>query len=149
MLATLLMEAGDLAATEHRPAQSWLCYLKSLHLLLDILAKHDAGELPDFLPRVEMLRHALGTRPLPAETQAMLMREYERTGQFAKAENLLFALIESGPENGVVLEFGHAFYRRLLAKGDAELAAGELPREEIEAGLKELGDRLSADKNSN
>jgi hypothetical protein len=39
------------------------------------------------------------------------------------------------------LNFGRLFYRRLLGLGDDVLAAGDLPRTEVKAGLAELDAR--------
>jgi hypothetical protein len=46
--------------------------------------------------------------------------------------------LEAEPDNAVIVEFGIAFYQRLLAKSDAALTEANLPRSEVEEGLKEL-----------
>jgi hypothetical protein len=138
MLTTLLTEAGDVAVAENRETASRECYLKALHLLLDVLSRDEVFECPAFVPKVEMLVAALQSTPLPMRTQAMLMQHYERTGEFAKAENALFAMHEAEPDNQAVVEFGMAFYQRLLDYSDATLEAADLPRAEVEAGLKQL-----------
>jgi len=71
-------------------------------------------------------------------THAMLMQHYERTGDFAKAEDELFAMLDAEPDNERLVEFGCAFYRRLLAQSDTALNEANLPRAEVEEGLKEL-----------
>ena len=141
MLATLLTEAGDVAAAENREVEGRECYLKALHLLLDVLSRDEVFECPGFAPKVEMLVASLQSTPLPIRTQAMLMQHYERTGEFAKAENALFAMHETEPDNHAVMEFGIAFYQRLLAHSDATLDAARLPRAEVEDGLKHLQSR--------
>jgi hypothetical protein len=85
-----------------------------------------------------MLKEALKEAPLPPRTHAMLVQHHERAGEFAKAENALFALLDGEPDNGAIVEFGVAFYRRMLAQNDAALTEGALPRAEVEEGLKEL-----------
>ena len=138
LLTTLLAEAADVAAAEDRVDESRECYLKALHLLLDVLARGEVFEYPEFVPKVEMLEQALQGTPLPLRTHAMLMQHHERTGEFAKAENALFTMLDAEPDNGAIVEFGVAFYRRLLAQSDAALTEGALPRVEVEEGLKEL-----------
>jgi tetratricopeptide (TPR) repeat protein len=138
MLATLLQEAGDAAAMAGRLEESRECYLKALNLLLDTLAHAGAFECPEFVPKVEMLRAYLADVVLPIQTQARLMHHYESTGEFAKAENALFALLDAEPENDALVEFGEAFYQRLLSRSDAALNAAELPRAEVQEGLLEL-----------
>ena len=143
MLTALLREAGDVAARHERAEESRSCYLKGLHLLLETLAHEEAFAFPDFVPRVEMFAAALRDSPLPLETQVLLMQHYERTGEFAKAEDALFAMLETEPGNAGLVEFGVSFYERLRGQSDANLAAGNLPRPELETGLTELRKRLA------
>src|SRR6478609_2005032 len=70
-LTTLLAEAGDIAAAEGRAEESRECYLKGLHLLLDSLARGDAFEQPEFVPKVELFVSALDE--MPTQTYALLM----------------------------------------------------------------------------
>jgi len=141
ILTTLLKEAGDVAVAADRMEASRECYLKALHLLLDVLARGEAFECPDFVPKVEMLREALIAAPLPVRTQALLMQHYERTGEFSKAEDALFAMLDAEPANDAIVEFGITFYQRLFAQNDAALNEANLPRAEVAEGLKELQGR--------
>jgi tetratricopeptide (TPR) repeat protein len=138
-LTTLLKETGDIAAAEGRAEESRACYLKGLHLLLDSLARGDAFEQPESVPKVELFVGELDE--LPVHTNVLLMEHYERIGQFGKAEDCLFAVLEADPKNVAALEFGISFYQRLLGQSDVRLAEGNLPREEVEAGLAELSAR--------
>jgi hypothetical protein len=141
ILTALLKEAGEVAATQGREEESRACYLKGLHLLLGTLAREEVGALPDFVPRVEVFVAVLRGLALPLETQALLMQHYERSEQFAKAEDALFAMLEAEPANAGLVDFGVTFYERLRGQSDASLAAGNLPRAELEAGLAELRKR--------
>lgn len=141
MLTTLLKEAGDVAVAQDRPEEGRLCYLKGLHLLLQTLARGEASDWPEFVPKVEVFTAALRDAPLPLETEAMLMRHYELAGQYAKAEDVLFAMLDGEPGNPQLLEFGLAFYWRLEGQSDDALAEGGLPRAEVEAGAAELRSR--------
>jgi hypothetical protein len=138
IVATLLKEAGDLARVDNRVEQGRTLHLKGLHLLLDVLAQEEPFEYPEFVPRIEGFVAALAETDLPVTTQVRLMQHYERVGDFAKAEDCLFAMLESGPHNAGLAEFGIAFYERLQRQTDASLAAGNLPRVELEASLAEL-----------
>jgi len=137
-LTTLLKETGDIAAAEGREEESRVCYLKGLHLLLDSLARGDSFEQPEFVPKVDLFVAALADGELPVQTSAFLMQHYERTGQFAKAEDALFAILSAESGNAAAVDFGISFYERLLGRSDGELAEGNLPRNEVESGLKEL-----------
>jgi hypothetical protein len=138
MLTALLKEAGDVAARQERAEESLSCYSKGLHLLLETLAHEEVSTFPDFVPRVEMFTAALRGSPLTLETQALLIRHYERSGEYAKAEDALFAMLEAEPANPALVGFGVSFYERLQGQSDASLAAGNLPRPELEASLAEL-----------
>jgi hypothetical protein len=141
LLVTLLNEAGDIAAAQERFFDSRNCYLKGLHLLLDVLGRGDADDAPEFVPRVEVFVAALEDSPLPLRTQGLLMQHYERTGQFARAEDVLYSMLDD-PLHAGLIEFGIAFYERLKARSDEELEQGNLPRGELETGLWELRERM-------
>ena len=141
MLASLLKEAGDVATEEDRAEDARSCYLKGLRLLLQTLARQEVYECPEFVPKVEMFVLALQDVPLPLETQALLMQYYERTGEFARAEDALFAMLEMEPENQGIVEFGITFYERIWHQRDANLIEGDLPRSELESGMAELRKR--------
>ena len=121
-----------------RDEESRQCYLKGLHLLLDTLDGTAIGERPDFVPTIEAFSISLNDLPLPTKTHAMLMRHYERAGEFGKAEDALFAIAEVEPPSAELLDFGAAFYQRLLSRSDAALIAGNLSRAEAEAGLADF-----------
>jgi len=141
MLATLLKTNGDVLAAQGRREEGRLYYLKGLQLLLETFGRNEITERPNFVPAVEAFLTGLRDAPLPLPTNALLMRHYERIGEFAKAEDVLFAMVESAPANVELLDFGAAFYRRLLGLSDDALAAGNLPRGEAQAGLTELDQR--------
>jgi len=138
-LTTLLKEAGDIAAAEGRTAESRMCYLKGLQLLLDSLARGDAFEQPEFVPKVDLFVAALDE--IPTQTSALLMEHYERTGQFGKAEDALYTILDGDVDNDLAVNFGISFYERLLGQSDTLLNEGNLPRAEVEAGLQDLRDR--------
>jgi len=144
MLATLLKEAGDAAAAQGRADEARDFFLKALHLLLGELGTDDVSECPAFVPKIEALVAVLrgGDTPLPLRTCAMLMQHYERAGEFARAEDALFAMLGAEPDNSRVMDFGIGFYHRLLAQTDDALSVAGLPRAEVEDGLKELQSRL-------
>jgi hypothetical protein len=139
MLARLLKEAGDLAAIAKDSAESRSCYLKGLHLLLQTLASGEAFDWPDFVPNVETFLARLEDHgPLPLATLAMLMQHYEIVGEFGRAEDMLFTMLDSDLRNAGVLELGESFYRRIGHKSDAALQLGNLPRAELQSGLEEF-----------
>lgn len=144
ILATLLKEAGDIAAGQEKYIESRAYHLKGLDLLLGVLAREDIFEFPEFVPRVEAFVQVLSDGPLPLTTQAMLMQQYERSGAFGKAEDILFSMMEEAPQNVGLLDFGIAFYQRLRSQSNDALAAGNLPRGELDAALTQLVARKAA-----
>jgi hypothetical protein len=95
-------------------------------------------DLPEFCPRLEGLLGRLADQPLPAAVLVPLMEHYESTGHLGQAEDMLFELFETLPPNHELLQFGLQFYRRLQDKSDEALIEGDLPREEVEQGLRDL-----------
>jgi hypothetical protein len=144
MLATLLKANGDLAAGQGRREEGRQYYLKGLHLLLDTFGRGEIAERPDFVPAVESFLTGLRDSPLPVTTSAALLCYYERKGEFAKAEDSLFAILDIAPPGPELLELGEAFYRRLLDLSDDALMAGNLPRAEAEAGRAEIRAQMKA-----
>ncbi|MBM3832762.1 MAG: hypothetical protein FJ403_05710 [Verrucomicrobia bacterium] len=145
LLVALLKEAAALHAAQGRKGQSQACYLKALNLLLETrLRAEDGVEVPSFAPSIEELVALCGDAVVPAATRATLMQHYERLGDFARAEDQLFAILESAAYDGRVLCWGITFYERLLGLSDTTLSAGNLPRAEVEAGVTELRQRASS-----
>jgi hypothetical protein len=93
---------------------------------------------------LEIFLNALADAPLSARTQAMLMRHYEESGAFGRAEDALFDLLTTELDSTALLDVGIAFYERLRSQSDAALDSGNLPRPELEAGLAELRQRRTS-----
>jgi hypothetical protein len=138
LLARFFMESGDLSTAQERLDLARAYYLKGLRFLLHTLRQGDPFELPEFVPKVDEFLQALAATPLPVPVHAQLMEYYERTGQFAKAEDSLFSLVMLDCENPVLPEFGRSFYHRLRSRSDEQLLSGNFSRAEIEEGLAEF-----------
>lgn len=143
LLVALLQQAGLLHAAENREEQANVCWCKALNLLLNLQMDDHDFELQQFIPTVDLLRNQLRDAPLPLTTLAALWRHYERIGGYAHAEDALFSLLEAQPDNPELLAEAKAFYQRLLRQSDIALEDGNLPREEVSAGLAELTARKS------
>ena len=108
----------------------------TLYLETFTLFRHEA--LAQAENRAEHLLTEFEAIDLPRDTILRLFRYRAATGRFAEAENALFDLVERGLASSAVIDEGRAFYRRLLDLEDEQLAAGELPRDEVIDGLAEL-----------
>jgi len=142
--ALLLAEAGDIAAASEAGPRGPACHLRALQLLLATLARHDPADLPACLPRVDALLAALSGQAIPPRTRAALAHHFERLGEFAQAENHLFALAEEAPGAPGLLELAAAYYRRLLARPDDQIVAGGLTRAEAMESLAEFQAKFGA-----
>lgn len=140
LLSALLKEAGDVAKMEGNAARASDCYLRGLHLLLRALAEGEPFEQPDLIPTIDVFVLALEDLPvsITLPTHALLMQHYERSGQFGKAEDELYAMLQVEPGNLGIVTFGIDFYQRLHGQSEEILIAGNLPPSEVEAGLEEL-----------
>jgi hypothetical protein len=134
----LLQEAGSLHVAEDREADGQACWLKALNLLLTLKLQDADLEFPEFVPKIDFLRDELRDATLPLQTLAALWRHHERSGEYARAEDSLASLLETEPQNTALRAEARAFYGRLLRQSDSALAAGNLPRDEVQAGLAEL-----------
>jgi tetratricopeptide (TPR) repeat protein len=135
MIAALQRITGEIYEAQKELDLSYFAYLKSLTLYLEVF-NHDGDTLlSDYLSEIEPLIGKLEHYELPCRTKHRLWRYYEKTGNYAKAEDLLYELIEADERESDILGQGVGFYERLLTKTDPELNAGNLPREEVEEGL--------------
>ena len=144
MVARLFKEKGDILRGQTRIEECHACYLKGLHLLLDAIANDPTAPRPDFVPSVDAFVIGLHDSNLSLETNAMLMRHYEQVREYGKAEDALFNMLDAGPGNVELLDFGIGFYQRLLRMDGEALELGNLPRAEVSAGLAELNRRKLA-----
>src|SRR5437588_2842362 len=138
LLATLLKAEGEIYEEQGNDDESYYCYLKSLNLFLDVLLLDDKISDVDNVPELEGLLYKLHDYELPTKTELKLLQYYENTGRFAKAENLLFEMLNTDTPDKAVIERGIAFYSRLKKKSDMVLSAGNFSRVEAEEGLARL-----------
>ncbi len=125
-----LAAAGDRDGAIRARATA-LCLLLRAHIL------NVAPDLPDFTPRTADLLAELPFEDMPVTTAVLLMCHHEHLGQFGQAEDVLFALRQRERDASRLQELGNQFYARLLRHTDAELQAGNLPREEVETGVRD------------
>lgn len=134
LLAALLGEQAELDTAQGDPEGGADCALRALQISLIVLTEDD----PNAARAVGALDPLLGQLAgyeLPRPTMALLWRHYERAGEYGRAEDWLFTLLDDDP---AALPEALAFYERLASRSDRELARGNLPREEVAAGLAEL-----------
>lgn len=98
-------------------------------------AASEAGEVAEALAEISGDDDAA---TLYLTAQVNLVTFCEAAGQFADAEDALFKALHVAPGHPDLLARGRRLYRDLLALDDATLAAGDLPRDEVEESLARL-----------
>jgi hypothetical protein len=136
--AILFKEEAEIRALMGEDEEPVRLNLRSLTLLLDVYEWAKEAIVPDHPKAIEETIAKLHGFVLPTELLEKLFRYRERVGQFDKAEDVLYDILETKPEFKTE---GMLFYKRLLEKKDEELAKGGLPREEVVAGMAELKSR--------
>lgn len=113
---------------------------KALDLFLNALDA-EPGFAPHYGEHLQGLTRGLGDA-VPPRTQEDLVSAYTHAGRFDEAENWLYRFLDAEPEAAQTR--AEAFYRELLALDDGVLAAGGLPRGEVEEGLANVTRRTPA-----
>lgn len=140
-LAVLLKEDAAVYQKQADEPSSLQRNLKALHLFIWLFLESEDGA--EHTAVIAELLDELDDYILPPSSYALLLRYYEAAGNYAQAEDTLFEWQENeteifDPQIPSAAEAGMLFYERILQKSDEELTAGNLPREEAEAGLAEL-----------
>ena len=114
-------------------------YEKSLGLLTHTITFLREKIPSELVASLEFLAGHLDVGSLPMELQQRLFASYSTLGKFAKAEDLLFEIVERDPS---FIPEGMRFYEGLLKRNDDELVKGNLPRDEVAESLSELKQKL-------
>lgn len=138
LLATLLKAEGDIFEQQGDSNASYYSYLKSLNLVLEVLLLDPTISSTDFIPELEGLLYKLSEYELPAKTKLMLFQYFNQSGKYARAEDVLYEMLESEEPDAEILKCGFTFYQELKKKSDAALSIGNFSREEVEEGLARL-----------
>lgn len=138
LLAILLKAEGDIYQDQGNASESYYSYVRSLNLVLEVLLLDTTVTGLEAVPELEDLLFRLSDYELPARTKLLLFRYFDRAGKYARAEDILFEMLDTGDSGGDILTRGIAFYQRLKRKSDAALSSGNFSREEVEEGLARL-----------
>ncbi|MGI1659699.1 MAG: DUF6483 family protein [Desulfitobacterium sp.] len=138
MFAELLKLKADAYFDSGSKEQSYDLYLKSFHIYVEtVLSTKESHLRPDFDLINEMINR-LEHFFIPYETKALLFRYYERVGEYGKAEDELFELLDKNMHRSQALSEGKNFYLRLIEKSPEELVKGNLPLNEVQEGLTKI-----------
>lgn len=134
--AELLNEYADINVEKNLIEDGRNFYLKSLWLYSEAILSKELPQPENYFQRVNMLLKKLSDVEFPATLMQKLFEYYEFSGQYSKAEDILFELIDNGSEG--IYETGISFYKRLQLKSEDELLRGNLNHEEVEESLNEI-----------
>lgn len=137
--AALLDQQAQTRQEQGSPGLASIAWQKALVLLAEALAYEERLRTPEFLTMTERVRAAL-PGDLPPSLLRRLLTFYEEAGQYAHAEDMLYALRDAEPGEVTRAE-AVAFYERLLKLPDETLEAANLPRAEVEEGLASARER--------
>jgi hypothetical protein len=135
-VADLMKEQAAVCELMEDEEGSWSCSVKALQLRL-LLFELEPAKIPSAAADEWLRSFPLGS--LPEEVSLQAIRYYEATGQYSRAEDLLFIMLEEdlGSRHNIV-QAGIHLYERLLDQDDEKLAAGKLPRAEVVQSLQQL-----------
>ena len=157
MAARLFKEDGALAMADGQEDEGRGLYLKALNCYLEIALEptvgaedfrwiseeiHKSGLVTDPREAIEELLELLAGTALPMPAELLLFRYYERYGQYGRAEDILFHVMDEHPAESDIAGLGLGFYERLESMADDRLERGGLPRDEVREGLEQLRDRI-------
>jgi hypothetical protein len=138
LLAILLKAEGDIYQDQGNASESYYSYIRSLNLVLEVLLLDTTISGTGTVPELEDLLSRLSDYELPASTWLLLFRYFDHTGKYARAEDVLFEMLEAGDPEGDIHARGTAFFQRLKRQSEAALSAGNFSMEEVEEGLARL-----------
>ncbi|MDR3542073.1 MAG: DUF6483 family protein [Desulfosporosinus sp.] len=135
MLGELLIQQADIYETKGENARAKNLHLKSMNILIKALLNDDNLALEQNQSKVDELIEKIGWFNVTNESKLLLFQYYELTKNYAKAEDVLFNLIEINGTRNDIWAKGIAFYGRLINIDQAELEKGNLPIDEVLEGL--------------
>jgi tetratricopeptide (TPR) repeat protein len=138
LLAELLNQQADIYEIKGELSRARNLYSKSLNITINVLLKGDNSVLEQNQDKVNGLIEKIGRLDVPRESLLLLFQYYELTKDYAKAEDVLFELIDKTEANKDLLAKGIAFYERLINKDQIDLQKGNLPIDEVLEGLANL-----------
>lgn len=139
--AELLKEYGDILGEKDRINESIDIYIKSLWLYLETMLTKELPEPEIYFDRVNFLIKSLTTAGSDTSLKIKIFEYYEYSGQYSKAEDILFELVDSDAEG--IKDKALKFYERLQLKSEEELVKGNFSLEEVEESIEEINSRYS------
>lgn len=133
----LFQEEGDILTAQADPQAAYWSYLRALNLSLEASTSGLAGE-KQVMTTLDRLLESLKGYNLPPDTQYALFCNYEETGSYRHADNVLRDMEAFPQDRDAVLGERAAFYNRLLQKTDQDLIDSGFPRLQVVEALNAI-----------
>ncbi|MGZ6364516.1 MAG: DUF6483 family protein [Ktedonobacteraceae bacterium] len=138
LLAILLKAEGDIYEDQDNASESYYSYIRSLNLFLEVSLLGTANTDNNIVPEIDELLSRLSVYDLPERSKLLLFRYFEHIHQYARAEDLLFEMLEASDSSEEILAYGTTFYQHLIKKSDASLSADNFSKKKALEGLSQL-----------
>lgn len=136
--AKLLLEEGKICEKNNDITNAFYKYEKAFSLTYVIFYNNFECLLDDYKQISEEITSLLTEYELDERTTFKVFNYYNITGNYAKADEYVFELINNFSDEDKYKSEAVNFYNNLLTKSDEELKNGSLSRDEIKESLKEV-----------
>lgn len=148
VLSDMFVGQGDLLQRHDQTDEAYHAYLKSVDLLLHLSLSPEVEPMDEvndeIKSRLNQSLERLQGWIIPEEIKRLLFAHYEKQGNYAKVEDVLFHYMEDHPDRSVILEQGVIFYEKLMGMEEELLQAGNFSKEEAFDGLRIVKQRLQS-----
>ena len=115
-------------------------YMKSFSFYMEFIDAAGEIDTSQYIQTLLKIEKKLAQVEWPDSFKMRLFRFYELIGNYAKAEDMLFDILKTSPDEAE--QPGRDFYDRLLRKSVQELEAGNLPHDEVLEGMQSFKMKL-------
>lgn len=139
IIAELLKQKADIYIVKGDTSAAYNLYLKSFAIYVEVILAGDSEYFENNEHKVNEIIDILRRFEIPNDSKQLLFQYNEHTKKYAKAEDVLFELLESiNYMDSELLDQGIAFYDRLSKREPRELEEGNLPMDEVLEGQDKL-----------
>ncbi|MDP4143845.1 MAG: DUF6483 family protein [Bacillota bacterium] len=135
IMASLLIEEANIYNQIDEPVEAFYRYSKSFNIFSEVFFSGTETQLNDYTNYMSLAADKLNEFEISNPQKEQIFNFYSISGEYAKAEDVLYDLIDSDPtyKNKAIF-----FYDDLLKKSDDALEKGNLPRNEVIDALDSL-----------
>lgn len=148
VIGDMFVGSGDLLRQHEQTDEAYPAYEKSLDLLLHLSLSSEVNpkdeENAEISSRIQTSLDRLKAWMIPEYLKRLLFAHYEKQGDYAKVEDVLFHFMEDHPNQSDFLGQGIIFYEKLLDIEEAQLEAGNFSKEEARDGLRIVKQKLDS-----